>query len=508
MEIINDKTRFDSVISSLRAAFPTITEDGVFRWSNIAGILKLNIKKNWTVASSNSNYQINSGDVKDFFPVLQISDAFPHWRLEMPGIVDSEVYRQFVPAQQGTGWITSRFSYRHKIQNGFPYLQLTLEDELRPIKNSLVENDQIFFLKETGTTNYFIFPVKGQLLAGDPFVCNNPDVMNTDRTKFDLAEIIPQEDASRSKGTNTLYFGAPGTGKSFIVEEIFAGIDNEQQKERVTFHPEFDYTSFVGGYRPVSEKDEALGTEKITYKFVPQIFTDLYVRAWNDPGRDYHLAIEEINRGNCAEIFGDIFQLLDRNSDYSITPSQELGQHLMTVLMDPVNGFTGGKIKLPRNLFLHATMNTSDQSLFPMDSAFKRRWDWRYVPVNYEQLNEDGSENESYGYYVKIDSQRQFRWIDFIREVNAIIRSNRNLGMDKCIGNYFLKPMDGMEISLENFINKVIFYLWNDVFKDEDNSLFEDGVVFEDFYPVRGAGIDLLTVMLDKLSVVYLAEEE
>ena len=107
-------------------------------------------------------------------------------------------------------------------------------------------------------------------------------------------------------------------------------------------------------------------------------------------------------------------------------------------------------------------MNTSDQSLFPMDSAFKRRWDWEYIPICYDNI----PENESFGYEVIIDEKHSFKWIDFIKNINAVIKSNPNLGMDKCIGNYFIKS-NSKEITLKEFINKAIFYLWNDVFKDE-----------------------------------------
>ena len=191
--------------------------------------------------------------------------------------------------------------------------------------------------------------------------------------------------------------------------------------------------------------------------------------------------IEEINRGNCAEIFGDIFQLLDRNSDYSITPSNELKQYLVKVLtsVDAIKGIENGKMKLPSNLNILATMNTSDQSLFPMDSAFKRRWDWEYIPINYKKSPENPSSN----FKVILSETESFSWIDFIAKVNSKIKQNPNLGMDKCIGNYFIKAKNDT-ISLEEFINKAIFYLWNDVFKDEDEHIFEENTFYEDFFPI------------------------
>nr|WP_181718610.1 AAA family ATPase [Pedobacter sp.]QJS06267.1 type II RM system restriction subunit [Pedobacter sp.] len=508
MKVINDKSQFDSVIASLKQAFPAINDNTKFKWQNMVAVMMLNIKKNWTTDSSNGNYQINSNDVKDFFPVLQISEAFPHWRLEMPGIISSTVLNIFNGHPASDDWVESVFSYRHKIQNGSPYLQLTLENELRPLKNGLKENDQIFFLKEMNTSKYYIFAKQGIVVKDESFVLIDPTRMSADKSKFNIAEISHSYNKSDNiLPTNIIYFGAPGTGKSYNIERIFAGIADEKRKERITFHPEFDYISFVGGYKPVSINDES-GEERITYKFVPQVFMNIYTRAWNDLDNDYHLAIEEINRGNCAEIFGDLFQLLDRQSDYSITPSEELSKYLSHALSNPDNGLKEGKIQLPKNLFLYATMNTSDQSLFPMDSAFKRRWDWRYIPINYVEINLDGSKNESFYYHVNIGNNKTFRWIDFIREVNAIIRSNPNLGMDKCIGNYFVRPRVGNEISVEEFINKVIFYLWNDVFKDEDNSLFENEVMFEDYYPILDKGAELLNSMITKLDITISENEK
>jgi len=284
---------------------------------------------------------------------------------------------------------------------------------------------------------------------------------------------------------NIIYYGAPGTGKSNKVKELVQG--REERTERVTFHPEYDYSSFVGGYKPTMEGKD------IRYEFVPQAFTKIYCDAWNSlslgENIDFYLVIEEINRGNCAEIFGDIFQLLDRNSEYDISPSKELKEFLLDEkkgLYDKEFGLKGDKLKLPPNLNILATMNTSDQSLFPMDSAFKRRWDWEYIPINYE-FSEN---NQSSKYKVKITDKLSFSWLSFIKSVNDYVKHNDNLGMDKCIGNYFIKPVDEF-IELETFINKAIFYLWNDVFKDEaeEQSIFKNKVTYEDFFPINPNGI-------------------
>lgn len=321
-------------------------------------------------------------------------------------------------------------------------------------------------------------------------------------TDFNLDEFYPKIDSNEteiSSPLNTIFFGAPGTGKSYKIENILAKIP-EAHKYIVSFHPEFDYYSFVGGFKPISETQDD-GKEAIKYKFVPQVFTNIYTNAWNDLSNTYYLAIEEINRGNCAEIFGDLFQLLDRNSNYNISPSIEMQQHLESKLVgDGIQGIEGGKMKLPPNLILLASMNTSDQSLFPMDSAFKRRWHWEYIPISYEEVNEDGTVNTSFFFEVKLDDATSFKWIEFIRKINEVIKSNPNLGMDKCIGNYFIKATQN-EISISEFINKVIFYLWNDVFKDEENDVFPVGISYEEFFPISSKGRKNLISLLNNLSV-------
>jgi len=312
-------------------------------------------------------------------------------------------------------------------------------------------------------------------------------------TDFDLDDFYPKSSKlnsiKSSNGINKIFYGAPGTGKSHRVNELIS--HKLERTERITFHPEYDYSSFVGGYKPTMDG------ENIRYEFVPQAFTNIYVKAWNNLDHDYYLVIEEINRGNCAEIFGDIFQLLDRTNDYKITPSKELKEYLATQLVDNKD-INAEKLLLPPNLNILATMNTSDQSLFPMDSAFKRRWNWEYIPINYDFTET----NSSSKFKVQISDNESFSWLSFIKAVNALIKSNDNLGMDKCLGNYFIKP-ESENIDIETFINKAIFYLWNDVFKDEveEDNLFKDRTTYEDFFPIESNGIEKVKEILSLLKV-------
>ncbi|MAT90243.1 MAG: hypothetical protein CMC35_06080 [Flavobacteriaceae bacterium] len=300
---------------------------------------------------------------------------------------------------------------------------------------------------------------------------------------------------------NKIFYGAPGTGKSYKLDQKLKGVPQEQ-KERITFHPDFDYASFVGGYKPISVKGDD-GKFDIQYKFVPQAFANIYVKAWRDIESEnkYFLAIEEINRGNCAEIFGDIFQLLDRDANYTVTPSDEFQKYLEEELGTDHDGLRNG-LKLPSNLYIYATMNTSDQSLFPMDSAFKRRWDWEYIPICYDETTEEGKPNPSYSYTVQLDDNRSFSWNDFISKINTEhIQNEPTLGMDKCIGNYFIKPNANGVITLEAFVNKVLFYLWNDVFKDEKNNVFAENEAYESYFPIKSKGMDKLIALLERVNV-------
>lgn len=251
-----------------------------------------------------------------------------------------------------------------------------------------------------------------------------------------------------------IYFGAPGSGKSRTVKEKTTNMT----VYRTTFHPDSDYASFVGCYKP--EMVEG----KITYTFTPQVFTKAYVHAWEHPKEPVCLVIEEINRGNCAQIFGDLFQLLDRKDDgtseYSIHADNDLAIYLQDTLSDDAKqGIAEGKLCLPSNLHIIATMNTSDQSLCPIDSAFKRRWDWEYIPINYSKEVKSGQFEITIG---KEENQKRYRWIDFLKVINE-----RILGVtqseDKQMGNFFIKT----SIEEQTFKSKVMAYLWHEICKDE-----------------------------------------
>lgn len=285
-----------------------------------------------------------------------------------------------------------------------------------------------------------------------------------------------------------IYYGAPGTGKSYKIKHIDKG--QGTKPVRTTFHPDSDYATFVGAYKPTMEvvpRYESSGTQvvekRIVYNFMPQAFLKAYVQAWANYPEPQYLVIEEINRGNCAQIFGDLFQLLDRSatgfSEYPIAADSDISKYLSETFATEANFAPdesaqseinelykeeysdvmgdvrkGELLLLPKNLHILATMNTSDQSLFPIDSAFKRRWDWEYIPIR----------NANKGWVITT-SGKEWDWWTFLQSINEKIGSVTD-SEDKKLGYFFVKPSDNHSISAETFVSKVIFYLWNDVFKD------------------------------------------
>lgn len=434
-------------------------------------------------------------------------------------------------------------------------------------------------------TSYFItFYKKGTMQV-------NPNSIYFTKTELGNQPNNTRRKSSISQALQQIFYGAPGTGKSFIINHDTKG----EEVIRTTFHPDTDYSSFVGAYKPtmkervklqtildyeslvdklkeyitqqqqnitkactlfgfdfhdsiVQMQEQALHTipqlvadgyksgttydtqvragmsayensgiadingEQIIYQFVCQSFLQAYVGAWRkyaEAGRDeprkQYLVIEEINRGNCAQIFGDLFQLLDRNSagfsDYPITADADMKKQLQHLFegydiedREMINSLYDGQgdivgkvlngdiLLLPKNMYIWATMNTSDQSLFPIDSAFKRRWNWCYIPIS----------NRNKGYKIEVNGN-YYDWWQFLTAINDKIW-NANHSEDKKLGYFFVKSDDAI-VKPDIFASKVIFYLWNDVFKDfidESDGIFNDidgtTLSFDKFYDTDNSG--------------------
>ena len=283
---------------------------------------------------------------------------------------------------------------------------------------------------------------------------------------------------------NRIMFGAPGTGKSYTLNKERKELlfKNESDYERVTFHPNYSYANFVGTYKPISSKDSN-GTDTIKYKYVPGPFMRIYVKALQNSKnqnaiKPFLLLIEEINRANVAAVFGDIFQLLDRDennvSEYTIQATEDVKKYLAEELECAVEEIT--EIRIPDNMFIWATMNSADQGVFPMDTAFKRRWEFEYIGVD-----DEAKEVEKYIIPIGDKEHRKYvKWNDLRVRVNDILVSDEcKVNENKLLGPFFISK-NMLESACENeerfikaFESKVIMYLFEDAMKMRPKNIFK-----------------------------------
>ena len=271
---------------------------------------------------------------------------------------------------------------------------------------------------------------------------------------------------------NKIFFGAPGTGKSFQLNKLKKKlIYNEKDYERVTFHPDYSYAQFVGTYRPVPAEDKN-GEDTISYEYAPGPFMRILSKAIENSKSSYPrpflLVIEEINRANMAAVFGDVFQLLDRdkenNSQYPINLSEEMKKYLKKEIHHDLD-----TIKIPSNMFIWATMNSADQGVFPMDTAFKRRWDFEYIDINNEEKEIEDIFFEANG--------KNINWNNLRKSINHFLQK-KNINEDKLLGPFFVSNIQEFKNGSskdfkEVFKSKVIMYLYEDAAKSIKNSVFE-----------------------------------
>lgn len=360
-----------------------------------------------------------------------------------------------------------------------------------------------------------MFSIKKEALIGDLTSQNDSGDKKAFFDTFNDIQVNKPNIKTENTSRQIIYYGAPGTGKSHRIKKQLEGVSKENIF-RTTFHPDSDYSTFVGAYKPTRAKKplyglnggltirlndgkEDLNEDIITYKFIPQAFLNAYMQAYKKPNENVYLIIEEINRGNCAQIFGDLFQLLDRDesgkSEYTIKADADLKTFLENELGEGCEAIKDGELCLPPNLYIYATMNTSDQSLFPIDSAFKRRWDWEYEPIKYKNTD----------WEIEIGDLK-YRWSDFQKEVNTRILKDTG-SEDKMLGDYFVNPPTRI-ISYNLFRNKILFYLWNDVCKDGDADIFPTGEDFS-FSQLYNQDSELVIAsMMDKLGLVPIDDEE
>lgn len=320
-----------------------------------------------------------------------------------------------------------------------------------------------------------------------PYLIDN-SLMELDESETndeDSSQYVKVDTEYLSKFTrNRIIFGAPGTGKSYKLNEEREKCFVDGNYERVTFHPNYSYAQFVGTYKPTPKDDD---DSVITYKYVPGPFMKVLVKAYrsmqNNDGQNYLLIIEEINRANVAAVFGDIFQLLDRKdgvSEYSIYTSEDIKRYLDAEFSKdiPENEWYKtlstvdkdkhiNSIKLPPNMYIWSTMNSADQGVFPIDTAFKRRWNFEYISIN-----ESESKN---GIDVTLADGRVINWNILRHAINQKL-GKMHINEDKMIGPFFLSK-DDLENSFESaFKSKLLMYLYEDVIKHRRDEFFSKGM--------------------------------
>jgi MoxR-like ATPase len=434
--------------------------------------------------TAGASFAEGTSPVDDFFPSILRPKHFQQSRHLK---ITCNVWGECLMESQ-SNWVEDYVDVvRRELNDGAnPALQLRGVDALR---RNIKEKDWLIFVHRSGQPSFDAFSLEEELWENStPSKTKELFVLGKklERLNVEFSEVAANKPLY--KGKNIIFFGPPGTGKSTEVSSLVAN----SQMFRTQFHPEYSHTDLIGSYKPVVgyeiSSKQIIGHDGVAisspinyFAYVPGPLVLALEKAYLDDNAIFFV-IEEINRGDCAAIFGDIFQLLDRDdsgrSQYGITIKPELLTYFKknNILYDIAGD---GKLYLPKNLTLLSTMNTSDQSLFPMDSAFKRRWDWIACSIDFDQLTKFTNGIRPF----LDDGQKKYDWIKFLKIINTNIVQDQM--EDKQIGPWFIKPEKNGLIPWDSFLNKCLFYLWHDVFKDEqfsDRSPFKsDGAgVFAD----------------------------
>jgi len=262
-----------------------------------------------------------------------------------------------------------------------------------------------------------------------------------------------------TRGENKIFYGAPGTGKSDRIDKILK-LKNSYNFIRTVFHSETQQSDFIGCLKPCA------GSKGVTYEFQPGPFSEIYTRALNKPGEEFNLVIEEINRAPAAAAFGEVFQLLDRDSNgrgvYEISAIDPMHEEWLQQEMPGWNN----KIRMPGNLTLYATMNSSDQGVFPLDTAFKRRWTYEYIPIDFSNC----PKGNIYFYHDRTPKTKT--WKEFAEKINECL-AEEGIPEDRHLGPWFVQ---GSELSQQKNLSpvltgKVFLYLWDDVLRHGDRTI-------------------------------------
>ncbi len=430
-------------------------------WSALGDLSNVNSKEEltslfaetWPDAKSKSQGQ-NIGQVWRFKNDIQIGDyvAFSDGNLLHIGRVESDYY------YDGTPYSTQDSDYKNSRNVVWLKKNIQRTELSETLHRALGVGMSIWTMND--------------YRAAIADLINGTYVKYEDEDGEESTELCYYTQFPSSKPRNRIIFGAPGTGKSFMLNrerKELLGEDNNADYERVTFHPDYSYANFVGTYKPISAFDSE-GKEIITYEYVPGPFMRVYVNALKngrtDDVKPFLLIIEEINRANIAAVFGDIFQLLDRDenqvSEYPIQASEDMKKYLAKELGGEPDDYA--KIKLPDNMFIWATMNSADQGVYPMDTAFKRRWNFEYIGIN------DGENKVDYNVKIPVKNNRiqNVKWNKLRKRINDNLLKEE-VNEDKLLGPFFISKnaLKNAEKDSEAFAkifkSKVIMYLFEDV---------------------------------------------
>ncbi|WMJ86728.1 AAA family ATPase [Anaerocolumna sp. MB42-C2] len=375
-----------------------------------------------------------------------------------------------------------------------------IETEVQYLTSFVTDYEWWFGSKTIDRGDYYVSPVLsllGVVNASQSYIADISYNLASNHTLTSVAEdmldaavdneetLVPEfefdmgmEVLRKKGGINEIVYGAPGTGKSRYLADKYG---QPPLTRRVVFHSEYSYYDFVGVYKPVpvyKDTEDSFKTNDgevfvkgepyIDYRFIPGPFIQVLVEAWLDPERMHTLLIEEINRADSAAVFGEVFQLLDRDidgsSEYTFQPSEDLKAYLNSI--EGLQIYLKNGVAIPSNMNIVATMNSADQGVKPMDSAFKRRWNFHYVRINIKGAVHEKAEIQYAG--------RKVYWGSLVDLINRKLSGGTlRLEEDKLIGPYFIKPD---EVGKKRAIDKLLLYLWDDVLRHSRDSFFNSNI--------------------------------
>lgn len=523
---------FEKYLDNLKNYLPNI-EDDSFSWSDVTGLLVIKLRNTDSLnkaraeshatqiqLTSESGTAEGKRKTEDFFPTLTLNTSFKSWRIAIPTRIHRDNIIQLNNNAESTTekWMEDSIQIRRRILNqdeqgnGNPALQICYGNDLMPLRELLNVDDYIVVVKRKNSQVYDAFGVRSDIDMGSGKQLYVSSRASNDSTVFLLGNLtndpegyIRLERKRKSTGQNVLLYGVPGSGKSWTIEHEYCKPGSIV--ERLVFHPDYTYSDFIGQILPAVSDDG-----QVSYKFTPGPFTNILRESYHNPGVEYILIIEEINRGNAPAIFGEVFQLLDRKVEirddddgYPIGTS-EYGNTNMNIAEEMYGkARKAEKVRIPSNLSIIGTMNTSDQNVFTLDTAFQRRWDMRLIENDFANIDSKLADAEILDTTVT--------WKNFCVEINKIVVGNSarmTSAEDKRLGAYFvhlrdlkfddnmgdlreydalrkkeskgtITPEEKTKIAIireamrqnRKFPEKVIKYLWDDAFKFNREAIFD-----------------------------------